>query len=189
MDCDIPAAASAFRKHLQWRKDQGVDVIRQEIVDRSLGLSWGDYPRGAEVEKYFPQVLDGGRGREGHIIQVECMSLVQTDGLLGDGSDGSVGQAAFLRAFIFALEARNKLMDDLSRQTGRMIRVIQIRDLTGFWPSSRAITFGKMMAQLSQDNCALSPLLSAHSAGCSSHLWCLTPSGPDTHHINNIKIC
>ena len=77
------------------------------------------------------------------------MRLLVADELL---RGGKIGQTAFTHAFIYALEARNIIMDKLSRASGRLVRVVQIRDLTGFWPSTQAIAFGKIMVQLSQDN-------------------------------------
>jgi hypothetical protein len=117
----------------------------------SMGLEWGLYPRGDEIQKHFPHILYGGQSRDGHLLQVDYMSMVNTDGLIGDG-EGCIGTADFTHSFIYMLEARNKLMDDMSRSSGRMVRVVQIRDLTGWWPSRRDIGFGKLMVALSQDN-------------------------------------
>jgi len=153
-DCQVGEAAALFRAHLAWRKEHGVDAIRQRIVDEKMPLDWAAFPRGAEVERHFPNVLHAGFSAHGHLIQLDNMGLVEPEGILGT-QEGAVGTEAFDHAFIHMLEIRNKLHDDLSRETGKMIRTCQIRDLeqVGVAMVSKAnMAFAKRVVNLSQDN-------------------------------------
>jgi hypothetical protein len=151
---DAAEAAKAFRAHLAWRKENGVDAIRQRVVDEQLGLDWARYPRGAEVNRHFRMIIHGGFTLGGHLVQLDNMGLVNPEGIAGT-QEGALGLEAFTTAFIYMLEARNKLQDDLSRESGRMIRTYQVRDLeqTGMALASSAnMTLAKKVVALSQDN-------------------------------------
>lgn len=151
---DVALAAEAYRAHLEWRKLHGVDAIRQKIVDEGLGLDWSSYPRGAEVGKFFGMDIDAGYSRLGHLVQLDNMGLVEPEGIMGT-HEGALGMDAFTVAFIYMLEVRNKLHDDLSREAGRMIRTYQVRDLeqTGVHLVSRDnMAMMKQVVALSQDN-------------------------------------
>lgn len=149
---EATAAATAYKAHLAWRKDFGVDAIRQAVVDKQMGLNWAHYPRGEEVSRFFPMQIDGGVSRDGHIVQLDNTGLIQPEGILGEGG---VGIDVFNHAFIHMLEVRNKLQDDRSRAEGRMIQVIQVRDMEQVGMgmlSSGNMAMAKQVVKLSQDN-------------------------------------
>ena len=125
-EANVAEAAKAFRAHLAWRKEHGVDAIRQRIVDENIGLDWSLYPRGREVEACCPMVLDAGFSKQGHLVQLDNMGLVTPSAVTGKQG---MGLEAFSVAIIYMLEARNKIQDDLSRKTGRMVRTVQVRDM------------------------------------------------------------
>lgn len=54
------AATSAFKAHLAWRKEFGVDAIRDAVVDKKMELNWDHYPRGSEIFRFFPMQINGG---------------------------------------------------------------------------------------------------------------------------------
>jgi hypothetical protein len=125
---EVPACADAYRKHLVWRTENGVDAIRQECVDKNLKLQWSDLPDGPRIAPHMPTVFNAGLSREGHVVQVENSGLINPEFILGT-EQGAIGIETFTRNWIFMLEIRNKLHDDLSRERGIMIRTIQIRDM------------------------------------------------------------
>jgi hypothetical protein len=125
-EADVAEAAKAYRAHLAWRKQHEVDAIRQRVVEEKMGLDWSLYPRGAEVEACCPQVLHAGFSKQGHLVQLDNMGLVTPAAVTGKQG---MGLDAFSVAIIYMLEVRNKLQDDLSRETGRMVRTVQIRDM------------------------------------------------------------
>lgn len=125
-EANVAEAAKAFRAHLEWRKANGVDAIRQRVVDEKMTLDWSLYPRGAEVEACCPMVLHAGFSKQGHLVQLDNMGLVTPSAVTGKQG---MGLEAFSVAVIYMLEARNKLQDDLSRETGKMVRTVQIRDM------------------------------------------------------------
>ena len=113
---DVPTAAAAYKKMLVWRAEAGADEIRQvshglqlqphmentycsckltpplhqDIVARGLGLSWADYPRGAEIVKLMAMKLDMGVNSEGHIVQCENTGLTDIDGIFELGLETMV---------------------------------------------------------------------------------------------------
>lgn len=125
-EANVAEAAKAYRAHLVWRKQHNVDSIRQRVVDEKMTLDWSLYPRGDEVQACCPMVLHAGFSKQGHLVQLDNMGLVTPAALTG--KEG-MGLEAFLVAVIYMLEVRNKLQDDLSRETGRMVRTVQIRDM------------------------------------------------------------
>lgn len=146
------AAADAFKAHLAWRKEFGVDAIRQAVVDESMELNWAHYPRGSEIYQFYPMDINGGVSRDGHIVQIDNMGMIQPDGILGDGG---IGINAFNHAFIHMLEVRNKLQDDRSRAEGRMVRIVQVRDMEQVGMamlSSSNMAMAKQIVKLSQEN-------------------------------------
>ena len=53
------AATSAFKAHLAWRQEFGVDAIREAVVDKKMELDWAHYPRGLEIYRFFPMQING----------------------------------------------------------------------------------------------------------------------------------
>lgn len=152
---DIPGAAAAYRKHLEWRADNGVDAIRQECVDKGLKLRWEDLPQGTQIQPHMPAILDAGRSRTGrHHVHIENPGLINPEKILGTGAD-CIGVETFTRNWIYMLEIRNKLQDDLSRASGHMIRTVQVRDMeqVGMQMLSRQnMGLVRMLLDLTQNN-------------------------------------
>ncbi len=146
------AATSAFKAHLAWRQEFGVDAIREAVVEKKMELNWDHYPRGSEVYRFFPMQINGGISRDGHIVQMDNTGMIQPEGILGEGG---IGIDAFNHAFIHMLEVRNKLQDDRSRAEGRMVRIVQVRDMEQVGMgmlSSGNMAMAKQVVKLSQEN-------------------------------------
>lgn len=85
-------------------------------------------------------------------MQLDNMGMIQPEGILGEGG---IGMDAFNHAFIHMLEVRSKLQDDRSRAEGRMVRVVQVRDMeqVGMAMLSRGnMAMAKQIVKLSQEN-------------------------------------
>ena len=59
-DCDVAAAADAYRQMLAWRAEAGMDAVRADIEARNLQLQWSDMPDGERVSRLVPMVINAG---------------------------------------------------------------------------------------------------------------------------------
>lgn len=120
----VPKAAEAYRKMLQWRKDHNADELRRAVAD--LPWSMGAVPGMGEVEKVFPIDIAAGQSPEGHVVWIERSGCLNLDRFK------SISDKDFQRTWGGLMELRTRHLDDLSKAQGRLVKVVQIRDLRGF---------------------------------------------------------
>ena len=88
------------------------------------------------------------------MLQLDNMGNTEPDGIIGTRPD-AVGADRFTRSFIHMLEIRNKLQDDMSRASGRMIKTVQVRDMELVGASMLSpsnLAFAREQIELSQAN-------------------------------------
>ena len=128
---DIDEAADAFRKMVAWRNSNNLDKIRAEVMGKPLVPA--SLPHSENVIKI---------GRECGGVEPCLYTCLALNGdlvhleLMGFG-DPSVmiertPEIDLLENFIGFFELRQMLFDDLSHSQGRIVRTVQIRDMSRF---------------------------------------------------------
>lgn len=132
-DHNVSEAAAAIRSHLALRREQGLDAIRDSILNSWRGRLWDlrteHLPHGDLVCKYMPEVFVFGRAKSGDPIGLA---------LWGRGRPGAFVQEVdnwqekFMEHYFYMNEARMLLLDQVSREQGRLGHFIQVFDLEGW---------------------------------------------------------
>ncbi|CAK0840607.1 unnamed protein product [Prorocentrum cordatum] len=124
----VEDAAAQFRRMLQWRREANIAQIRANVkgrpwaaesvpgLDRLLGFMW----RGRRV------VMDlWGTTPTGDLLMVQCDGLTQFSGM-SEVTDEELNESLYSM-----LELRQEHLDRMSEEQGRLVMVVQVRDLSG----------------------------------------------------------
>jgi hypothetical protein len=138
-DHDVVDAARVFRAHLDLRKQHGLDEMRTRIA--KLGDRWDkytahDFTDGAAILKRMPWVYNAGLSPHGHVITYIPVGVQDSRTLWSE-----VGLERYMRFSMEEWIARDIQLDRLSREKGRLIKLILIIDLTGLSLTSSQVTF------------------------------------------------
>eukprot|EP00656_Telonema_subtile_P051681 TRINITY_DN7014_c0_g2_i1.p1 TRINITY_DN7014_c0_g2~~TRINITY_DN7014_c0_g2_i1.p1 ORF type:complete len:302 (-),score=53.24 TRINITY_DN7014_c0_g2_i1:34-939(-) len=119
---DVNESAEMFRRMIVWRREEGIDQIRNDIVKRNLEQR--DLPGYDGFVEFYPVRFFFGQDFEGNPI---CRDQ------LGDFAPKSskLGEEEVMRFWIYHLEFRMLLLDRLSREQGKLVLVYEIKDLKG----------------------------------------------------------
>jgi len=126
---DVEAAAKAYRDMLQWRKDQEVEKLRKEHLGEMAALHQKSLPHWEEIRnagEYGPWML-AGKSHHGDIVHLEAIGASDPTALME-----KVPEEKIVEHYIGFFEIRAKLLDELSEESGRIVRTVQIRDLSRF---------------------------------------------------------
>ena len=118
-------AAEKFRAFLNWRKENNVDEIRKLVQ-----CEWEDLPGHLEVTKHLPSVLllrssNGSvlADKQKNPVAVEFPGLVKIRDFVNN-----LPLKTLIQAHIANLEKRSLYLDDLSRSSGRLVKMTLIKD-------------------------------------------------------------
>jgi len=148
-------AVEWYRQMLEWRRKEGVDVIRQRLVQQQMTPH--DFPFHAELQALMP-VTVWSESPRAHVdaIQVIYNGRWKTRGLVRAIRSGQITEQDFLRYWVFINEWLSLRIDSLSRQHGRIAGIKLVCDMRDADPLKQfSKTFFTMMgpwAAMSQDN-------------------------------------
>lgn len=129
-DHDQAAAAKAYIDMLAWRQEMGVDKLRESHMEAELPrLEQSALPHWEEVRacgEFGPWYV-AGRSHEGDLVHLEVIGKADPSLLLE-----KVPQQKILEHYIAFFEVRSKRIDDLSVEAGRLVKFVQVRDLSQF---------------------------------------------------------
>ena len=125
-------AVAAFRRMLQWRKDNDLERIRSEVQDRPYTPE--NLPHGKMILVQISRasggdapIMNAGVSHSGHLISCELIGSGDPSALL----EGTTEQE--LRENVLGFfERRQILLDDLSYTSGHLVKTFQVRDLSRF---------------------------------------------------------
>ena len=137
-DHDVSDAARVFRAHLAVRKEHDLDAVRARVLSASRddNYSHRDFADGALCYAHMPVVYNAGRSREGHVY---CYIPIGRQDSRAMWSE----PGGFEKYFRFCVEewvARDLQLTRLSRERGRLIKLILIIDLAGLSLTSSQVT-------------------------------------------------
>ena len=151
---DIEVCAEKMGRMLRWRKEAGIDTIRQDIMDRGL-TSPLQFPHGATMRDSYPIIMPSRRSldKKGEPVSVERFAF-NADELLKLMTVDEI-----LRFHFYAMELKTIMLErwaqdmDAEREAamrrgeaealpeedeswGALVRMVVIRDFQGFQLSS-----------------------------------------------------
>lgn len=121
---DMATACQMYKNMLQWRQEQNIDAIREEIISKNLEPK--DFPHHGRVVRFLPLHQHHGYDLEGRPVQIKLVGRIDTKKLLS-----SFQEEEFLRYHIYGMEYSSLLLDQLSKERKSMVRTVLIFDLAG----------------------------------------------------------
>ncbi|KAL8443263.1 hypothetical protein Emag_005988 [Eimeria magna] len=142
-DFDVNAATEAYRRHMKWRADMGLDANRRRVVVESMLLPMRPEaaPRHLEVSRFFPT---------NPVLRLEGKEVIDGEALAAAAAAASVSGDPNSLLKAMTTEALDKVLLDkhgniisierpgpqvyarrLSRKFNRMVRMTSIVDLQG----------------------------------------------------------
>eukprot|EP00514_Thraustochytrium_sp_LLF1b_P000074 CAMPEP_0184521128 /NCGR_PEP_ID=MMETSP0198_2-20121128/7543_1 /TAXON_ID=1112570 /ORGANISM="Thraustochytrium sp., Strain LLF1b" /LENGTH=400 /DNA_ID=CAMNT_0026911787 /DNA_START=727 /DNA_END=1929 /DNA_ORIENTATION=+ len=128
-DGDVEQAKDAFLEMLQWRSDAKVDELREKEIKDIDVVRQASFPHAELVRSIgeFGPWLNAGESFEGDLIHLEVLAKVDPSVLLE-----KLSLERIMEHQIGFFEVRGKHLDDLSVERGKLVRTIQIRDVSNF---------------------------------------------------------
>jgi hypothetical protein len=146
---NVEVASDMYRNMLRWRKRHGVDAVRQQIVQG--GLRPSDYPGYERFVRFYPSAVDVCRDKKGRPVAIERVGAIQPKKMLSCFS-----LAEWLRFHIFCCEFTSLMLQRLSEQHGRLVRILLLYDLEGCGPqhlrTKAGIDVFRRTVAITQDN-------------------------------------
>ena len=124
MNFDIELAVSMFRDMLRWRKENDVDAIRTDIVENDMTPA--DFPHAGRVQRYYMSNMQYGHDEHGRPIHVEQIGKTCVKKLLS-----SFSEEEWIRHHIYQMEYLMLELDRISKEQGKLVRIVSIYDLRG----------------------------------------------------------
>jgi len=118
----VEDAAAQFRRMLQWRREANIAQIRANVKGR---------PWAAESVPGLDRLLGfmvmdlWGTTPTGDLLMVQCDGLTQFSGM-SEVTDEELNESLYSM-----LELRQEHLDRMSEEQGRLVMVVQVRDLSG----------------------------------------------------------
>ncbi len=127
-DGDVSAAAEAFRAMLEWRRAESVEQLRETLMASVDVIQQASFPHAQAVREageYGPW-YDAGLCYHGDVIHLEVVGRLDSSVL------DKLSAQRILEHHIGFFETRSHVLDRLSASQGRMVRTLQVRDLSKF---------------------------------------------------------
>ena len=129
-DEDFAKAAKMIEDHLRWRKEHDIERIRALVVDKPFSPTY--FPHFDLMHKLnfglTKTVVNAGEAHNGEIIHIELMG----GGLdtLEEPMDKATFESNLMEHYYAFFERRSIFLEGKSKEQNRMVRNIQIRDLS-----------------------------------------------------------
>jgi len=116
------AGSEAFSDMLAWRKDNGINEIRQKLLN---GLEPSEFPRYETVRRFYP-LLKCGKDKHG------CPILITLTGLIDPAKLVKAVTLEEMRLYIiYEMESKFIKLCQLTAETGIFYRALEVHDLKG----------------------------------------------------------
>lgn len=124
MNFDIEVAVGMYRDMLRWRKEAGVDDVRMEIVNNKMEPS--DFPHAGRIQRYYMSNMNYCRDMHGRPLHIEQIGKTCVKKLLS-----SFSEEEWIRHHIYQMEYLMLELDRISKEKGKLVRIVSIYDLQG----------------------------------------------------------
>lgn len=121
---NVADTAEVIRTSLQWRADNNVDKVRNEIVDNNLTIE--DLPNFHTFSHYWHVQMFRSQDKEGNPIIYDPLGALNVPDLLEKLTKEQV-----VTFFMYLMEYRMIMLDRMSRQAGHLVFVYEIKDIAG----------------------------------------------------------
>jgi len=125
---DRDEAVKWFKNFIEMRAKFGLDAIHRELEASSTPWASTAMPHSSEVVQYFNTVFDEEKLRtaSGHVVWYDAMGDWRTKRMLD-----AIGKEKFVKFMQYACERRTSMLDRLSREKGRIVKILKIMDCEG----------------------------------------------------------
>jgi len=160
---DADEAAARYREMLEWRRDNGVDVVRGRLVAEQMAPA--AMPHFELMQQLMPVTIwhdeaDSGAvpgvpNGEGHGVQTFHIGRWDARGMVEARRTGALSEAEFLRHWTYANEYVSLQLERLSRERGSVAELQLVCDFSGANLRQISRSFFRMTApwaKMSQDN-------------------------------------
>jgi len=120
---EINESAEMFRRMMEWRAEENIDDIHDDIVSNNLGPT--QLPGYQKFSRYMPIRYYLAQDLEGNPICRDMLGSYDIKACVAD-----MGEKAIFKFWIYHNEYRMLLLDKLSQEQRRMVLVYEIKDLT-----------------------------------------------------------
>ena len=134
---NVAQAAAVLEEHLRLRDALGLDAVREKVIGLRTMYDQMDFTHGAEVAASMPFTFNCGFSPHGHVITYVPVGRQDSKVLWRD-----VGLDKFRKFCIEEWVARDIQLARLSRERGRLVKIILVVDLAGLGISSPQVTHG-----------------------------------------------
>eukprot|EP00908_Phaeocystis_cordata_P023843 Transcript_6298.p2 GENE.Transcript_6298~~Transcript_6298.p2 ORF type:complete len:382 (+),score=118.99 Transcript_6298:240-1385(+) len=136
---DVATAASEYLDMLRWRRERRMDDVRNKIVaaNHSFFCRGGSslqaiylHPAAERSQQLQPRTFTVARGA-GHTPLLDKhgnLLVIETPGTADFGGIAELGVEQWSEAFVWHIELRVLLLDELSRRSGRLVHTCSVID-------------------------------------------------------------
>lgn len=142
---NVTKAVRRIKSMLGWRAQHGADEVARRIIQHEMTPK--DFPYYDMMVRNFPQNTLFGFTPEGVPFSVEFYGRIQTAQLVSD-----MTYEQFLEFNLYRLEYIRLILDRISRQTGRLMRLMVVADLAGLGMRQMNATFINYLKRVSADS-------------------------------------
>ena len=124
---DVAEAVKSFQHHLKWRLSVNAENIRNQVRGKPFRIS--SFPHASHLVSFGLQkpCVDAGRSRLGDLVHLESIGHGDARELIKNSSEQQL-----LEHYVGFFELRSLLLESESESHGRLIRSVQIRDMSRF---------------------------------------------------------
>jgi len=127
-DWDVQKAADWYRTCLKLRQEYGLDLLHLKLEAEDIPFRCSAMPNASKFAEYSTTIFDADvwKNLNGDLVIYDAFGDLDTRGLVRD-----LGWSGCKQFFITMLEKQLAVLDRMSRQQGRLVKVVRIMDLQG----------------------------------------------------------
>jgi hypothetical protein len=124
---DLIKSAAMLRTMLEWRRQNGIDSIRDKILETNPGTvdtKW--FPLAEKIQKFYPIMFTQNTDKSGHPMLMEKLGEIRASEIMK-----AITIEELLTYHVHCLESINLVLDQQSVESGKLAQAFMIIDLTG----------------------------------------------------------
>jgi hypothetical protein len=124
---DLRKSAAMLRQMLEWRRQNGIEAVREKIIEMNPGsvdTKW--FPLAEKIEKFYPIMFTANTDKDGHPMLMEKLGEIRASEIMK-----AITIEELLMYHVHCLESINLVLDTQSAETGELAQAFMLIDLTG----------------------------------------------------------
>ena len=124
---NLEEAVKSFQHHLKWRLTNKVETIRERVLGKSFRISSFPHADVLISSGMKKPCIDAGRSRLGDLVHLESIGQGDAKELIKKATEQQL-----LEHYVGFFESRSAILESESENAGRIVRSVQIRDMSHF---------------------------------------------------------